>query len=401
MLKRLRIKFVCITMVIVTLMLGVIFGFVYHFTRSNLERESVQMMEALGSFPFQPGIPDQLPKEVRLPYFVVQLGKDGAPVSWEGGYYDLTDEAFVKAVAETALASGERVGVIEKYNLRFCRVETPLERRVVFSDISSEQHTLDSLLRTCLALGAASFLVFLGISLLLARWAVKPVERAWIQQRQFVGDASHELKTPMTVILTNAELLQEPETGPAERERCAASILNMAVRMRELVESLLNLARVESGTEKTQMEKVDMSRLVSDAALPFEPMFFERGLELAYQIEPGISVRGIPARLRQAEEILLDNALKYALPDSAVQVSLKRQRGVCQLAVASRGETIAPEDLKKIFERFYRVDKARTASHSYGLGLAIAQAIVREHRGRIWAESREGTNTFFVELPIR
>ena len=163
----------------------------------------------------------------------------------------------------------------------------------------------------------------------------------------------------------------------------------------------MNLARVDNGIDKSQMERLELSRLVSDAALPFEPVFFERGLGLDCQIEPGIFVQGVASRLQQVEEILLDNALKYSLPGSTVQVSLKRLRNVCQLAVASHGEPIEPEDLKKIFERFYRADKVRTANHSYGLGLSIAQAIVQEHRGRIWAESKEGINTFFVELPVK
>ena len=401
MLKRLRIKFVCITMTIVTLILCVIFGFVYQFTQRNLERESIQMMETISSFPSQLGAPNKPPKEVRLPYFVVQIGEEGLPIAWEGGYYDLTDEAFLKDIANTAIASGDRIGIIEEYNLRYYIVETPRDHYIIFSDISSEQHTLNNLIRTCAVIGSASFLVFLGISLFLARWAVKPVEKAWDQQRQFVADASHELKTPLTVILTNAELLQEPGIREDEKQQSSISILHMARRMRELVESLLNLARVDNGIDRSQMERLELSRLVSNAALPFEPVFFERGLGLDCQIEPGIFVQGVASRLQQVEEILLDNALKYSLPGSTVQVSLKRLRNVCQLAVASHGEPIGPEDLKKIFERFYRADKVRTANHSYGLGLSIAQAIVREHRGKIWAESKEGVNTFFVELPVK
>ena len=401
MLKRLRIKFVCITMAIVTLTLCLIFGFVYQFTQHNLERESIQMMETISSLPSQLSAPNKPPREVRLPYFVIQISEEGLPTDWEGGYYDLTDEAFLKDIANTAIASGERIGIIEEYNLRFYIEETSRDHRIIFSDISSERHTLNNLIRTCAVIGSASFLVFLGISLLLARWAVKPVEKAWDQQRQFVADASHELKTPLTVILTNAELLQEPGIREDEKQQSSISILHMARRMRELVESLLNLARVDNGIDKSQMERLELSQLVSDAALPFEPVFFERGLGLDCQIEPGIFIQGVASRLQQVEEILLDNALKYSLPGSTVQVSLKRLRNVCQLAVASHGEPIEPEDLKKIFERFYRADKVRTANHSYGLGLAIAQAIVQEHRGKIWAESKADVNTFFVELPVK
>ena len=145
-------------------------------------------------------------------------------------------------------------------------------------------------MRTCGIIGGVSLLAFLFISVFLARWAVRPVEKAWDQQRQFVADASHELKTPLTVILTNAELLQTPGYGGADR--AAESILTVARQMRGLVESLLELARVDNGAVKTALARLDLSRLVSDALLPFEPLYFERGLELESKIAEDIPVNG-------------------------------------------------------------------------------------------------------------
>ena len=147
------------------------------------------------------------------------------------------------------------------------------------------------------------------------------------------------------------------------------------------------------------METVDLSGLVSDGLLPFEPLFFERQLELQWQVQEDILLRGSESHLRQVLDILLDNAMKYTLPGGKVWVSLKRQGTHALLAVVNTGEPIPQGELKLIFERFYRVEKARSMSGSYGLGLSIAQQIVQEHRGRIWAESREGTNRFFVQLP--
>ena len=400
MLKRLRIKFICINMLIVTAMLCVIFGTVFHFTKQNLELESLRMMQSIAAGPFRPGRPDQRSEEIRLPYFTLEIGRDGRLVAAGGGYYDLSDEEFLNKVIQAAFQTREQTGVLAEYNLRFQRVVTPVGQRIIFADMSSEQSTLNNLVQTCAVIGAASFLAFFFVSLFLAYWAIKPVEQAWTQQRQFVADASHELKTPLTVILTNAELLQSQEYDDASRRQFSGSILSMAHQMRGLVESLLELARVDNGTVKASITQVDLSQIVTDALLPFEPLFFENGLEVRSDIEPGITLKGSAAHLRQVTEILLDNAMKYSASPSAVQVTLKRRGPRCLLSVSNSGEPISQEDLKNIFKRFYRTDKVRSMNHSYGLGLSIAEGIVQEHHGRIWAESKEGYNTFFVELPV-
>ena len=142
------------------------------------------------------------------------------------------------------------------------------------------------------------------------------------------------------------------------------------------------------------------SRLVAQAALPFEALFFEKGLTLSCQVEEGIAVQGSPGHLTQVVEILLDNAQKYSNPSGKVAVRLTRQhRGHCLLTVSNPGPALSPQQLRDIFKRFYRVDQARSRNGSFGLGLSIAQAIVTEHKGRIWAESSGGVNIFSVQLP--
>ncbi|WP_298021566.1 cell wall metabolism sensor histidine kinase WalK [uncultured Dysosmobacter sp.] len=400
MLRRLRIKFICINMAIVTIMLAVILGLVLHFASQNMEQQSIRMMQAIAMNPFQLGRPNELPDEVRLPYFILQIGPNGELETVGGGYYDLSDGAFLRSLIDTVVSSGKQTGLIKEYQLRFCRIVTPVSQRLVFTDISSEQSTMDSLLKTCVLIGGVSFLVFLLISLFLARWAVGPVAKAWAQQRQFVADASHELKTPLTVILTNAELLNDRSCGETARQRSAQSILTMSVRMRELVEQLLCLARLDSGAAQVAFSRVDISKVASDVLLPFEPLFFEKGLELSSQVEDGLTVEGSEAHLRQVMEILLDNAQKYAVGPSCVSMTLCRKgRNHCLFSVSNHGEAISREDLQNIFKRFYRADKVRTAGHSYGLGLAIASGIVEAHHGKIWAESADGVNTFYVRLP--
>lgn len=402
MIKRLRLKFVCINMAVILAMLCGILGTILYFTQKNIEQESLNMMRTVAAAPVHQGRPGELRQDMGLPFFILEIGPGGELISAVGGFYDLSDWQILYELLEQVRQAGGSEGVLKEYSLRFCRIDAPPIQRLVFADISSEINTMNGLIKNCMLIGAASFLVFLGISVLLARWAVGPVEQAWEQQRQFVSDASHELKTPLTVILTNAELMQSSGEDPRARAKFTENILVMSRQMRELIETLLELARVDNAVAGEAMDDVDLSKLVSDAVLPFEPVYFEGGMELVCQIEEGIQVRGSASHLRQVVEIFLDNAQKYAIPRAVVVVSLERSGAKhCLMSVAGQGQPITPEDLQNIFKRFYRVDKARSRDGSYGLGLAIAQEIVHKHRGKIWAESREGLNTFFVRLPTK
>ena len=237
------------------------------------------------------------------------------------------------------------------------------------------------------------------MSVLLSRWAVRPVARAWEQQRQFVADASHELKTPLTVILTNAELLREGTAG-AEERRFTDNILTMARPMRALVESLLELARGDACPAAGAMEPVDLSRLVQEAVLPFEPVFFEAGLTLSAEIREGLRVRGVEGQLRQVAEILLDNARKYTPSGGRVTLELTRSGRHCLLSVAGPGTPLTRQQRQDVFKRFYRADPARSREGSWGLGLSIARETVARHGGRIWADSGPEGNRFTVRLPL-
>ena len=400
MIKKLRIKFVVINMSIVTLMLCVILGLVLYFTGANLETESVRMMQSIASQPVHLSVPDELGEEVRLPFFTLQLGPRGELISTGGGYYDLSDDAFLNSLIQAAYASPRQLGVLEEYNLRYYRAENPLNPCLVFSDISSERATLNGLMKSCLLIGGLGFFVFLGASILLSKWAVKPVDRAWRQQRQFVAAASHELKTPLTVILTNTELLENPDFGEEKRAAFVSGIGTMARQMKGLIEQMLELARAESGETVRESRPVDLSCLVSEAVLPFEPVFYESGRSLSLETEEELRVSGCEAQLRQLVEILLDNALKYSDPGGQTWVSLRHQgKNRCLLTVSDEGQPIPACELHNIFKRFYRADPARSRNGSFGLGLSIAETIAAQHRGKIWAESKNGLNRFLVELP--
>ena len=401
MIQKLRFKFVLINMCIVTIMLCVILGLVFYFTQADLEQESIHMMESIAAQPFQQGIPAELGEDVRLPFFTLQLGPRGELLSTGGGYYDLSDNDFLDHLVQQIFSSPKRLGVLPEYNLRYYRLEAPSSQYLVFADISSEIATLDGLRTTCLIIGVLSFFAFLWVSVLLSKWAVKPVDQAWKQQRDFVAAASHELKTPLTVIMANAELMQDPDYGEENRIKFLDNILVMSRQMRRLVEQMLTLAQADNAQSRESFVPVNLSRLVSQSILTFEPVFYEKGLPLSVQTEENIQVMGEEGQLRQLIGILLDNAQKYAQPGGATKASLTRRdkKGRCLITVANEGAPIPPEELENIFKRFYRMDKARSRTGSFGLGLAIAQGIVQQHRGKIWAESSGGWNRFLVELP--
>ena len=401
MIRKLRLKFVCINMLIVVILLSILLGLVLSFTRARMAADSVQMMRSAAVRPMLPFQPDDRGEDVRLPFFKLTLSKEGELLSCEGGSYDLSDEAFLQELIASAKAGGAESGVLKDYQLRYLAIETPKEEILVFSDITSETRAIEYLLTNCLLIGTAVLALFLVVSILLARWAVKPVEEAWQQQKQFVADASHELKTPLTVILTDTELLQSGACPEEDKKRFLSSIRTMGEQMRGLVEELLSLTRADNPDVIKAHQPLDWSKCVSDAILPFEPVFFEKGLSIEAEIEEAIRVQGNETQLKQVTEILLDNAQKYCAADTVTRVRLKRQGRNALLTVESSGEEIKKDELEKIFLRFYRLDKARSMNHSYGLGLAIARQIAENHRGKIWAESGGGVNRFCMQLPVQ
>lgn len=396
MITRLKIKFVCVNMLIVTVMLVVIFGFVLTSTSKDIEERGHRQLQSIQEHPS----PRRKfhPDERRIPYFTVKIFPSGEMELHAHSFFEFAQESDLLELAKDVYAGNDSTGVLKEQSLRFSRRTVRDGVLLVFMDISVEQGIMSRLIVRCVWIGAASYLLFFCISVLFAQWAIRPVETAWKNQRQFVADASHELKTPLSVIMTNAELLLDDSYEITAKEKFADNIFAMSRQMRGLVEALLDLSRVDNGVVKTTFTKLDFSELISDCILPFEPLFFEKGMTLEVQIEEGIELHGSETHLRQVAEILLDNAAKYGTAEMPAEVHLSRQGRYVQFSVATSGDEISAKELKNIFRRFYRVDQTRTMNGSYGLGLSIAESIVKEHRGKIWAESRNRRNRFVVQL---
>lgn len=247
------------------------------------------------------------------------------------------------------------------------------------------------------------------ISVYLADWATRPIEEAFQKQQRFVGDASHELKTPLAVILANGEILMRSHELSAKDRRWVKSISDEAEHMKNLVGELLQLARTDEGMVDSssfafRMESIDFSDMVESASLEFDALAFERSCTIETELQEGVHVNGDREWVDRLVKILMDNACKYAYDGSQITVRLTpEKRKSVRLSVTNRGEPIAPEDLKHIFDRFYRSDNSRSRTDSpggFGLGLAIARGIAEAHGGTISATStaEEGT-TFSVTLP--
>ena len=402
MLKKLRRRFILITMAIITGMLLIIFGLILHFTYKDMGRQSDVMLQTLAQNALDPGNSEP---DAQLPYFTLQFSPRGDVIASGKIHFDIADRDFLDELMHDLEDSLRRkrdingyIGYLEDYNLKFTIVTTPIMQVIAFVDISSQQAMMVSLLQTILIICAVSLIVFTLLSILLARWAVNPVDKAWKQQKQFISDASHELKTPLTVIMSNAELLQGENTDANSRQ-AADNILTSSKQMRHLVEGMLELARADNGQIKTSFEITDLSKAVLDRILPFEAVFYESNLILESSVEPEIQIHGSVQHLHQLTDILLDNAQKYSAP-GIVDVRLQRQgRNQCLLTVSNPGNPIPQEELESIFQRFYRSDSARACSGSFGLGLSIAQRITEEHGGQIWAESNQSGTRFNVLLP--
>ena len=408
MLRKLRLKFVAICMALVTAILAVVFISVYVSMTRNVENLSRQVLHQVLQDPsfgergfFHPEVGVDVPggNRVLLPYFTVEVWGNSAYVTG-GTYSDLENTDTLKAILDTCLARAESEGELSDYSLRYSRQDNGLYQRIAFVDMSMETSILRSMMGPYLLIAFLSLLLLLGVSILLSYWAVRPVEKAWKQQRQFLSDASHELKTPLTVILSNAELL---ESAPLEERpaRWADNIHSEAQQMKSLVEEMLTLARADNMVRTGEFAEVSLSEVAADCALAFEPVAFESGKALEYEITESIVVTGDHDKLYQLVSVLLDNAIKYGADGGTIRLSLQKLDRQIRLTVSNPGTPIPPEQLAHLFERFYRADASRGEKSGFGLGLSIAKTIADEHKGLLWAESDAVSTRFTFTMPLR
>lgn len=404
MIPKLRRKFIIINMALVCLVLLIVFAAICFFSYQGLRRESYDAMRRAiarepGMAPPVTEIGGNRPQRPvsMLPIFSVVLDKNREILSINSENVTVSDAVAAEA-AERALASDRMNGILFDLKLRYLLVQTPEGMRIAFADMERELDSMASLMITLLLVGSGGLIAFFFISLFLSRWALRPTEKAWEQQRRFVADASHELKTPLTVILANTGILLSNRQQTIEQQvKWVEHTRAEANRMKKLTDDLLFLAKSDAAQMPVPQARLNLSNIVWSCLLPFESVAFEQGIALKSDIAPDIPLTGDEGQLKQLIVILLDNACKYAGNNGAVTLTLERIQEKARLTVNNTGAPIPADQLQHIFERFYRVDGSRARKHGgYGLGLAIAQVIAENHQGNISVESSEQAGTTFT-----
>lgn len=319
----------------------------------------------------------------------------------------IVDDDTLQTILESTFFSSDDQGFLEDAGLFYKKI-TREDGSVCYA--FADRGIVDdaaNLNRSLIMVGIAIILLVLALAWAFSRWALRPVQRAWDSQQQFIADASHEMKTPLTVIMANASIaLKKPQATIAEQSQWIEGIQDEAQNMEHLVLDMLALAQPENAAKQdAAAERVNMSEMAERASLQFEALAFERGVMLEDNIDPNVVVSGDPAKLQRLIGTLVDNACKYAEKNTSIGVSLKAAGHHCVLSVHNWGSPIDPEDIPHVFDRFYRSDKSRDRSnddgeHSFGLGLAIAQKIVQQHGGDLSVTSSvEDGTTFTARLP--
>ncbi len=407
MIRRLRWKMVAAIMIAVTLIIILVCAIFYGITSNNIRRTSQEMlMRAATEQPMriagQPDIPEGEGGNIGLPYFLIVADEEGNITETMGDTFHFTID--LDELTGEILARADEEGELEAYNLRYLRQKTPDGWRIACHDLEFEQRLKWSTLATSILIGSGTIVLFFILSLFFANWAVRPVEQTWYRQKQFIADASHEMKTPLTVILSNADMLERQimSENDTQAARWIENIHVEGTRMRRLVESMLFLARSDAAISTTSRQRMDWSDAVESSVLTFEPLIFEHGLEIESEIEPECFVKSNPDDLRRLSDILLDNAVKYALPGGKIQVRLERELNrYAVLTVSNPSAEITEYQAQKLFDRFYRLDPARAEQSGYGLGLSIARSMVKMQKGKIWMNYQDGRATFYVKLPVQ
>ena len=303
-----------------------------------------------------------------------------------------TIDSDIKKVAEDILQNSSKgktyVGNLytNRYSYKY------YGNSIIISDNLDINNRLVSSLKITIAIFIVGEIVCYVISLVLSKWLIKPAVDSFNKQKEFIADASHELKTPLSVIMASAEAYEKDKD-----EKWFNNIKSESERMNSLIKNLLNLAKLDNSSYKVEYTSENLSKLCEKSILTLESLMYEKNIKLEYNIAESINFNCNSDEIKELLSILLDNAIKHSTSNGKVIVVLNETNDKITLEIKNKGLPIPKGEEEKIFERFYRVDKARNREENrYGLGLAIAKAIVLRHKGVISASSADDYTTFKV-----
>ena len=411
MIEQLQKKLTLLLSSVSIFLLLFLLGFLFFFNRNSLYRTMRNALSSAVTKPMDRSTSDS------YPIYQIFMKENGEILEHSGEDFFLESDTEEKLVLDvlSRIKEGKEsfYGSMQGGKLQYyCKKDAPPDGktayRIALTDFSKESGNIRQLSIVLFILFFALSFVIIVLSRFFVRKTVAPVKDAMLSQRQFISDASHELKTPLTVIINNVGNLQKKiENVPALQGEDAENIRenirgieDMSDRMKHLTESLLDLSRLESWQDrKSQLENVALSTLIEHECMYFEPLFFEKGKSLDYTVEKGLHTLGDENKLKELLSILLENALKYSLPPTATVLSLKKKRNILLLSVSNAVEKeLSKEEKENLFKRFFRRDEAHSGGDGYGLGLSIAKEIVLMHKGTIKVESEKGRICFHVAL---
>lgn len=327
-----------------------------------------------------PPFPDKRGDVVTIDHFLCFANAEGMLMRLDGTENYTEDDA--QTMLDYVLEKGKTDGWYG--SLQYFRKDYDRGTLVVFSDRSAEQLLLHKVLLVSILVFLLMEGVVFFLTMILTKRAMRPMQETFERQRQFISDAGHELKTPLTIISANVDILHD-EIG---ENKWLSYIQSQAERMRVLVGEMMNLTKLEMGDKEKDFVDFSLSEAVSGAALPFEGQAFEQEKQLELEIQENISYHGNPDQIKQLVGIFMDNALKYSKEHGEIRVTLQQVQNKKTLKVYNTGKGIPESEKEKIFQRFYRSDASRArATGGYGLGLSIAQSIADAHKIRIQVES--------------
>ena len=396
MFDKLKLKLIAINMAMLITVFIAIFGSIFLITSNNISREIDENLYALIYGSKRP-----IPHTVNI---VVEIGSNGRIKAQFGNYESIMTNDNLQEVVSNILKSNKLSGKVKiaDSNYSYLIGNGIFGTKIAFIETSQYDTVLLQLVKSLVAIGLISLIGLLFISIYLTNKSIIPIKEAFEKQKQFIADASHELKTPLAIIKTNTSLvLSHPEDTIKNQTKWINYINSQADRMSELISEMLSLAKMDVAENKLTLVPINMSKIIESMILMFDAVIYENNINLETNISKDLYINGDKESLKKLFSIIMDNAIKYTDKNGSITVSLFSDKNKVKMIIRNTGEGIAPEDLERVFERFYRVDKSRDReTGGYGLGLSIASSIVKEHKGKIYARSKVGSFTsFIVEIP--
>lgn len=398
MFKSLKRKFIITSMTLFVSIIILICGSIYLVTKGNSERVIfMQLSESLNTI-------RMIEPRNRPPYdrdtILIEYNIKESKVLYRSE--NNMDDSDINNVIDEVLNNKKDKGFIESndYNLAYVYRVIPIGVEIALRDNTIYQKTMRKLVISSIVIGAFSIFLAYLISLYIANKAVKPVEEAYNSQKRFIADASHELKTPLAVVKTNLEILKANRYESVEsQEKWIEYISFQTDRMSKLVNDLLYLAKADNNEVLGEKSEFNISDVIMNQLLSFEAIVYENSLSLDYDIQDEIKFFGNREGVNQVVGILLDNAIKHSYKNKDIIAKLVENKGVITFSVTNYGDTISKEDLDRIFDRFYRIDKSRSREKGgHGLGLSIAKTIVEKEGGNIKVISENNITSFIVAV---